>query len=103
MIDEETIREAAGRLVAAAPGAEVVLFGSHARGDATDRSDLDLLVIAPEVENTSAESVRLRRELRGMGLAVDLVVMRRRDVDEWRDVAGSFVRAALAEGRSVSA
>ncbi len=100
MIDETMILEAARRLVAAAPGSEVVLFGSHARGDAHGRSDLDLLVISPQVENTTAESVRLRRELRGMGLAVDLVVMRRRDVEGWRDARGSFVRAALSEGRS---
>ena len=102
MIDRTTIEEAARRLIAASPGAQVVLFGSHARGDAGPRSDLDLLVIADDVENTTSESVRLRRELRGMGLAVDFVVMRSREVDEWRDVPGSFVRAALSEGRVVA-
>lgn len=79
------------------------MFGSHARGSADAQSDLDLLVITGDVENTSSESVRLRRELRGMGLAVDLVVMRRREVDEWREVPGSFARTAMSEGRIVAA
>ncbi len=102
-INERTLREAARRLMAAVPGSEVVLFGSHARGEAGPRSDLDLLVIEPTVDNASAESVRLRRKLRGMGLAVDLVVMRCEDVDGWRDVHGSFVRRALSEGRVIAA
>jgi predicted nucleotidyltransferase len=102
MIDDEAIREAARLIVAASPGAEVVLFGSHARGDAGRGSDVDLLVIQPEVTSPAAESVRLRRELRGMRLPVDLVVMSRRDVDEWRHVHGSFARRALAEGRVVA-
>jgi uncharacterized protein len=103
MYDEATIAEAARRIVAAAPGAEVLVFGSYARGDADDHSDLDLLVIVSEVENTSMESVRLRRELNGLGLAVDLVVLRRRYIEEWRDVPGSFVRGAMAEARPVAA
>jgi predicted nucleotidyltransferase len=102
MINDETLREVARLIVAAAPGAEVVLFGSHARGDAGARSDVDLLVIQEHVENPAAESVRLRRELREMRLPVDLVVMSRRDVDEWRHVHGSFARRALAEGRVVA-
>jgi hypothetical protein len=44
------IEEAARRLSQGAPGARVILFGSHARGDAGSRSDLDFLVAEPEVE-----------------------------------------------------
>ncbi|HKG02100.1 MAG TPA: nucleotidyltransferase domain-containing protein [Conexibacter sp.] len=99
MIDDATIIEAGRRLSEAAPGARVVLFGSHARGDAGPRSDLDFLVVEPEVENTAVESVRLRRVLRGMRIMADVVVVRERDVAEWRDVRGSLVHAALADGR----
>jgi uncharacterized protein len=99
VIEDATIIEAGRRLSAAAPGARVVLFGSHARGDAGPRSDLDFLVVEPEVENAAVESVRLRRALRGLGVAADVVVVRERDVEEWRDVRGSLVHAALADGR----
>lgn len=99
MIDEATIIEAGRRLSEAAPGARVVLFGSHARGDAGPRSDLDFLVVEREVENTAMESVRLDRTLRGLGVAADVVVVRERDLEEWRNVRGSLVHAALADGR----
>jgi uncharacterized protein len=66
MFSGAVIVEVALRLASAAPGAKVILFGSHARGDAGRGSDLDFLVVEPEVEDVVAESVRLRRTLRGL-------------------------------------
>jgi predicted nucleotidyltransferase len=103
VIDEATIAEAGRRLAEAAPGARVVLFGSHARGEAGPRSDLDFLVVEPHVADVAAESVRLRRTLRGLRIAADVVVVSERDVEDWRDVRGSLVHAALADGRVLAA
>lgn len=103
MIDEATIAEAGRRLAEAAPGARVVLFGSHARGEAGPRSDLDFLVVEPQVADVANESVRLRRVLRGLRIAADVVVVSERDVEDWRDVRGSLVHAALADGRVLAA
>jgi uncharacterized protein len=75
VIDEVTIDEAARRLSGASPpGTRVILFGSHARGEAGKHSDLDFLVIEPEVANAAEESVRLRRTLRGLLFAADVIV-----------------------------
>lgn len=73
VFDETTIAEAARRLAAAAPGSRVVLFGSHARGEAGPRSDPGFLVIGPEVENVAQESVRLGRTL-DVGAVTDEIV-----------------------------
>jgi predicted nucleotidyltransferase len=100
---EELIAEAAGRIAEAAPGATLIVFGSHARAEANSRSDLDLLVVEPEVEDPAAESVRLRRVLRGLPSAIDVVVVSREYADDWRDVRGSLVHAAMSEGRIVVA
>ena len=100
MIDEATIVEAGRRISEAAPDARVILFGSHARKSDVDHfSDMDLLVIEPEVEDVVEESVRLRRVLKGLGVPVDVIVVdkalaRRRSV-----VAGTMVERALREGR----
>jgi predicted nucleotidyltransferase len=99
VIDETQIREAGRRLAGAAPGARVILFGSHARGDAGDRSDLDILVIKPEVENAGLEAVRLMRELRDLRLPLEVVVVSGSDVEDWGSVRGSLVHAAITEGR----
>jgi predicted nucleotidyltransferase len=104
MIDEATIDEAARRIVDAShPGTRVILFGSHARGEAGKHSDIDFLVIEPEVENATEESVRLRRALRGLVLAADVIVASEQKVRDWRDVNGSLIHAALAEGRELAA
>lgn len=103
MSSEDLIAEA-GRLIAdAAPGSTLVVFGSHARGEANRYSDLDLLVIEPEVEDPAAESVRLRDVLLGLPSAIDVIVFSQSYVDEWSDVRGSLVHAALSEGRVVVA
>ncbi len=83
---EALIAEAARRLSEAAPDARVIVFGSHARGDARPDSDLDLLVIEPEVEQRRAESARLRRALRSLEVALDVVVVSAAHADEWREV-----------------
>lgn len=99
MIDEATIVEAGRRISAAAPEAQVILFGSHARDDANPGSDLDLLVIEPEVENAAMESVRLHRTLRGLGVPADVVVVDEDLARRRSRVAGTMVERALREGR----
>jgi predicted nucleotidyltransferase len=99
VIDESTIREAARRLREAAPSAQVILFGSHARGEGGSHSDLDFLVVEPDVDHAAVESVRLRRALRDLLVPIDVVVVSEQEVAEWRDVRGSLVHAALADGR----
>jgi predicted nucleotidyltransferase len=104
MVDEEIINEAARRLVGASPpDTRVILFGSHARGDAGRYSDLDFLVIEPSVEDVVSESVRLRRTLRGLGLFADIIVASRGEAESEKDQYGSAIHAALAEGRQVMA
>jgi hypothetical protein len=77
----------------------VILFGSYARGEAGRHSDLDFLVIEPSVEHPAYESVRLRRALGDLVVAADIIVVSQQRVGEWRNVRGSLIHAALAEGR----
>lgn len=99
MTDESLVAEAGRRLAAAAPGARVILFGSRARGEARPDSDLDLLVIEPEVPKRRAESARLRRELRDLEVALDVVVVSTKHAEEWSEVPGTMVNEALTTGR----
>jgi predicted nucleotidyltransferase len=103
LTEEALIKEAGRRLAAAAPDAEVVLFGSRARGESGPDSDLDLLVIEPDFSRRGEEYGRLRKELRGLEVAIDLVIYRQREVDKWRGVPGSFLHRALGEGRVLAA
>lgn len=99
MTNEALIEEAGRRLKAAAPDADLILFGSRAKGESHPDSDLDLLVIEPDFDRRGEEYGRLRKELRGLGVAVDLVIYRRRESDQSCDVPGSFLHRILGEGR----
>lgn len=98
------IADAGRRLLQAAPPrTRVILFGSHARGEAGKHSDLDFLVIEPSVENAIDESVRLRRSLRGLDVFADVVVVSEAEAEAWQGVYGTVIHAALSEGRPLAA
>ena len=99
MSDENLIEEAGRRLSEAAPDARVILFGSRARGEGGPGSDLDLLVIEPEVKHRNAEFVRLRRALGEVGVPVDLILYGANHVERWGNVPGTLVYEALRDGR----
>jgi len=103
MFDDAVIQEAGRRILRAAPaGSRVILFGSHARGEANEHSDLDFLVIEPSVTDWGKESVRLYRTLQ-RGVYADIIVVSEDSVREWRDVYGTVINSALREGRELAA
>lgn len=95
----EQITAAVKRIAEASRPEQILLFGSHARGEADDDSDLDLLVIETDVANRAAEMVRLRRVLRPLRIPVDLLVYSRADVERWGHQPGSALFWALREGK----
>lgn len=86
------------RIVATANPDKVILFGSHARGDSTSDSDLDLLVIVPGIKRLRQESIRVRRALRGLLIPVDIVMATPEQIARLGNTAGLIYRDALAEG-----
>jgi predicted nucleotidyltransferase len=97
---DDVIAQAGRTLAEAARSpARVILFGSWARGDARPDSDLDFLVVELDPGSKLDEMVRLRDALPPLGVPVDVLVVSREDADQWADVQGTMVNAALAEGR----
>jgi uncharacterized protein len=99
-MDWATIEKAVGLLQAAAPaGSKVILFGSHARGDAKPDSDLDFLVIEPKVGDRRAEMARLQHAMQSLPVPVDVLVTTAAMFDKWRDTRGTVLYDAAKEGK----
>jgi predicted nucleotidyltransferase len=95
----EKMQAAVARLVAAAQPTRIILFGSRARGDANDRSDVDLLVVKPQVENRFEELVALDRSLAGILMPVDILLVSEAEFEERTEQPGTVEHAARKEGR----
>jgi predicted nucleotidyltransferase len=95
----KTIAEAVRLLVEAGHPEKIILFGSQARGDVGEDSDLDFLVVLPTVNDRRAEMVRLRQALSPIRMPIDVLVYSSRDVDDWGHVIGHILYEALTEGK----
>ena len=82
---------------------QVILFGSRARGADKASSDVDLLIVHSEPfragRSRYRETVRAYEALSGMGVAKDILVYSRPEVEYWRDSLNHVVARALREGR----
>ncbi len=104
MLSERQVHEVAQRLATAACSpATVIVFGSYGRGDATDDSDLDLLVVQRDVRDPTAEYLRLRNAIGRLQVGVDLLLLPRTEFDRRRDWSSGPVYWAAREGRVLHA
>lgn len=60
-------------------------------------------MIEPEVDNRRTESVRLRRELRGLSVTANVVLVSAEHIAEWGEVTSTVLHEALTEGRFLTA
>lgn len=95
----DRLSTAVERLVAAARPKQIILFGSYARGDADDHSDIDLLVVERIVDDRYEEMIRLNRALKGLVMPVDLLVVSEQEFDHRSAMPGTVEHAARHEGR----
>jgi predicted nucleotidyltransferase len=94
----DTLDEVVGILVEAARPQRIILFGSHARGEQTSHSDLDLIVIEGHVPDRWLEMVRLQRALKTIRMPIDVLVFSEDDVRDRSHWLGTPLYEALREG-----
>ena len=100
-IPQKTLNLIVKRLVKAAQPTKIIMFGSHARGDADEGSDLDLLVVEREVRNQVEEMVRLRGAIGKVGLGIDVLVYTPEEMEAKRDWSSTTIYWALREGKTL--
>jgi predicted nucleotidyltransferase len=77
----------------------VVLFGSHARGDAGPQSDVDLLVVMAQMPDKRQTAIAIRRALARWPVSKDIIVTTPDEIALRGQLVGTVLRPALREGR----
>jgi predicted nucleotidyltransferase len=102
-ISEELIERMARRIVIEVDPEKIILFGSWARGDAGEQSDVDFLVVEREPFGTHRsrreEAVRIWQCLSEFRVPKDILVYSVGEIDQWRDSRYHVVGRALQEGK----
>ena len=104
-VDDALIAQMVEAIVNEVDPEKVVLFGSRGRRAASERSDVDLLVIEAESfgpeRSRHSELVRLYGALSAFVVPADVLVYSLADVEYWRDSLNHVLARALREGRVV--
>ena len=78
---------------------QIILFGSHARGEAHPHSDVDLLVVFSECADKRNAAIEIRRVLKDMLVPKDIIVSTPEELARQRDLVGTVLRSAQREGK----
>lgn len=95
----EVMDEAVAQIVEEVQPREVVVFGSAARGDIHDESDLDLMVVMPDGTDRLETACRLHKRLWDLECPKDIIVVLESDVAALRDNPSMVVHTAIHEGK----
>jgi len=82
------------------PDAEVLLFGSHARENASFESDYDiLLIINTELSPKEKLPIKtnIRKSLLSIGIRSDILIQSRSEVEKKKKLPGHIVQKILRE------
>ena len=103
MLNETIIKNVVERVVLAESPQKIILFGSYARGDQTESSDLDIIVVYESVPEKGRKMAEIRNAIGRVapGVGVDILVSSK---DEIMDPPiGSALYHGVREGRTVYA
>jgi predicted nucleotidyltransferase len=95
----DLIREMAERIVKRFDPDRIILFGSHARGDAGPDSDVDLLVVMPLSGSRREKAIEIGVALHDIRLPKDVIVTTPEEFEWRKDTIGTIEHPAWREGR----
>ena len=97
----DAIREALTPALVASDAQRAIVFGSYARGDADEYSDLDLIIVAETDKRFLQRHKDFRPVFRSWdpwGKSLDLLIYTPDELENMRGENNPFIRSALQEG-----
>jgi len=101
MIDKNEIKQVATRIGIESNAERVIVFGSHARGDANENSDVDFMIIAESNLPRFKRSRELYKLFRPYPFSMDLLVYTPKEIEKGKQSPLTFVSKVLKEGKTL--
>ena len=102
-VSDEVIGQMAQQIAQEVAPERIVLFGSWARGQAQEGSDVDFLVVEREPfgprRSRRREAARIWRCLSSFRVPTDILVYSTGEVAQWQDCRQHIIAQALREGK----
>jgi predicted nucleotidyltransferase len=95
---QDAITEMVRRIVMRFSPDKIILFGSHARGQAGPDSDVDLLIVMPVEGSKRRKATEIDGALSDRRIPLDLIVVTPDEFEAYRDAPGTVIRTARQEG-----
>jgi len=93
------IRQMVKRIVAQFQPDKIILFGSHARGQANSDSDVDLLIVMPVTGSKRKKAIEIGVALHDIPIPKDVIVVTPDDFQWRKEIVGTIERPAFREGK----
>jgi len=77
---------------------KIILFGSHARGEAGPDSDVDLLIVMPVKGSRREKAVQIGVALQDIRVPKDIIVTTPENFEWRKEISGTVERPADREG-----
>ncbi len=101
-LSTELLDEITKRLAESIHPEKIYLFGSHAAGNAADDSDIDLLAVVPDTDQSTREiAIDGRSSLSDFLISFDLIVCTKSQFDRYAVVKNTIMNEVLCDGRLV--
>lgn len=99
MLNDKVLQQITSCVLKVSSPKKIIMFGSYARKEADEDSDLDLLVIEQGIVDRGKEMIKIRNAIGDLGIGVDVIVCSEAYVNEWGHVRNTLIHQALKEGK----
>ena len=96
---EDRLEDVTSRIVEAFNPNKIILFGSHAYGQPTPDSDVDLLVVMESDDRPVERAAKISRVLRPRPFPMDILVRTPEEIQHRLAMGDQFIREILERGR----
>jgi uncharacterized protein len=97
----DKIEKIKNTIVEAGSPSKIILFGSYARGNPTNDSDIDLVVIWDTDLNVHERNVYLRRLYPHRDFPLDVFAFPLHDYEDYKDMPGTMLYEATHFGKMI--